>query len=167
MALTQQLARVPLHYLDRCREASTSSPDGDPLWNPPEDDTLDLDGAIWELLRFCRQMRPGHPGIGILERSIDGDAEAPVAFLDHIEFYDGFGGPPALLDPSAVTEVARGLAGLHIDPLLTTLPAYRAAGGLEGFGGDPASYFTEGLARLRSFYRVAGRRGWAVVVWVD
>lgn len=58
MALTQQLARVPPHYLDRCRAAAASSPDGDPRWDPPAGDTLDLDWAIWELLRFYRRMRP-------------------------------------------------------------------------------------------------------------
>ncbi|MEV6196610.1 DUF1877 family protein [Streptomyces sp. NPDC051920] len=167
MALTQQLARVPPQYLDRCREAAASSPDGDPRWGPPDEDTLDLGWAVWELLTFNRQMQPDSRHIGILERSITGDLDAPVAFLDHPEVYDGFDGPPALLAPAAVTEVARELAAMEIDSLLETLPAYREAGGFPAFTADPGAYLAEHFARLRTFYDVAGLQGMAVVVWVD
>lgn len=167
MALTQQLARVSPHYLDRCREAAASAPDGDPHWDPPGEDTLDLGWAVWELLTFYRWAQPDSRNIGILERSICGDLNTPVAFLDHPEVYDGFDDPPALLAPAAVTEVARALAVMEIDSLLATVSAYREAGGFSAFAGDPGAYLAEHFALLRSFYGMAGRQGMAVVVWVD
>ncbi|PZT71757.1 hypothetical protein DNK55_32000 [Streptomyces sp. AC1-42T] len=167
MALTQQLARVTPQYLDRCRETAGSAPDGDPRWNPPADDVLDLDWAVWELLGLYRRMRPESPDIAVLERSIHGDGSAPVAFLDHIEVYDRIDRPPSLLSPAAVTGVARALAAMEIDSLLTTLPAYRREGGFPGFTGDPAAYLRDHFALLRSFYAAAAAKGMAMVVWVD
>ncbi|MGA5810139.1 DUF1877 family protein [Streptomyces cellulosae] len=128
---------------------------------------MDLDWAVWELLAFYRRMQPDSRHIGILERSIRGDLNDPVAFLDHPEVYDGFDGPPALLAPAAVTEVARALAAMKIDSLLETLPAYREAGGFSGFAGDPGAYLAEHFALLQSFYGIASLQGMAVVVWVD
>lgn len=167
MALTQQLARVPHRYLDWCREAAASAPDGNPHWDPPDEDTLDLGWAVWELLAFYRRMQPDSRHVGILERSIGGDLNDPVAFLDHPEVYDGFDGPPALLAAEAVSEVARALAAMKIDSLLETLPAYREAGGFSAFAGDPGAYLAEHFTLLRSFYGIAGLQGMAVVVWVD
>ncbi|WP_316752519.1 DUF1877 family protein [Streptomyces herbicida] len=105
--------------------------------------------------------------ISTLERSIGRDLNEPVVFLDHPEFYDGFDGPPALLAPAAVTEVARVLAAMEIDSLLETLSAYRKAGGFSAFTGDPRAYLAEHFALLQSFYGIASRQGMAVVVWVD
>ncbi|MER5381967.1 DUF1877 family protein [Streptomyces sp. NPDC002688] len=166
MALTQQLARVSLQYLDRCCGVAASASDGDPDWDPPDEDTLDLDWAIWQLLGFYRRMQPDAWQIAVLERSIRGDDSDPIAFLDHPGVYDGFDGPPALLTPAAVTEVAHALAAMDIGHLLERLPAYRQVGG-SAFSGDPRAYLTEHFALLQNFYEFAGQRGMAVVVWVD
>ncbi|MEV0282369.1 DUF1877 family protein [Streptomyces sp. NPDC050610] len=167
MALTQQLARVSPQYLERCREAATVSPDGDPQWDPPEDDTLDLDWAIWELLWFYRRMQPDASQIPVLEQAINGDPDGSVSFLDHPEVYDGFDAPPALLTPAAVSQVARDLAVMGIAPLLETLPAYREAGGFSGFTGEPREYLANHFALLQSFYSAASEREMAVVTWAD
>ncbi|MFF5337714.1 DUF1877 family protein [Streptomyces sp. NPDC013181] len=167
MALTQQLARVTQRYLDRCRETAAAAPDGDPRWNPPPEDLLDLDWAVWELLALYRRTRPESPDIAVLARCVHGDGSAPVSFLDHAEVYDRIDGPPSLLSPAAVTELARALAAMDIGPVLTTLPAYRRAGGFPGFTDDPAVYLLDHFALLRSFFDVAAARGMAVVVWVD
>lgn len=167
MALTQQLARVPPGYLDRCRETAASAADGDPRWDPPGQDTVDLGWAIWELLGFYRHVRPDSPQIAVLDRSIEGDRDPGIPYLDHPGVYDGIDAPPALLTPPAVAEVARALAGMEIDSLLGKLPAYRRAGGFPGFTSDPAPYLAEHFATLRSFYDVAALKGMAVVVWVD
>ncbi|MFF0738874.1 DUF1877 domain-containing protein [Streptomyces sp. NPDC004111] len=167
MALTQQLARVAPHYLEQCRQAAAVSPDGDPHWDPPHGDTLDLDWAIWELLRFYRRMRPDEQHIRLLQRAIDGDPGSSISFLDHPEVHDGFDAPPALLAPEVVTEVADGLAVMDIGPLLADLPAYRAVGGFSAFTGDPRGYLVEHFTLLQNFYRSAGKRGMAVVTWVD
>ncbi|GAA4236338.1 hypothetical protein GCM10022254_45710 [Actinomadura meridiana] len=167
MALTQQLARVTLEYLGLCRETALSAVDGDPHWDPPDGDTLDLDWAIWELLTFYRCMRPGDRSISVIERSIEGDTRDEIGFLDHLSVYDGFGDPPALVTPTAVAEVADELAMLDIEPLLRTLPEYRTAGGFAGSSGDPHTYLVEHFAQLRNFYETAAARGLAVVVWTD
>ncbi|MGW1228003.1 DUF1877 family protein [Streptomyces sp. NPDC001478] len=167
MALTQQLARVSPAYLDRCRETAASAEDGDPRWDPPGQDTVDLGWALWELLGFYRHVRPQSPHIGVLDRSITGDPGNEIPYLDHPGVYDGIDGPPALLTPAAVAEVARALADMEIDSLMKRLPAYRRAGGFAGFTDDPAPYLTEHVATLRSFYDVAALKGMAVVVWVD
>ncbi|WP_216353423.1 hypothetical protein [Streptomyces sp. JHA26] len=45
MTVTQQLARVPAEYLAACRQAGGTSADGDPCWDPPAADVLDLEHA--------------------------------------------------------------------------------------------------------------------------
>ncbi|MFE7464440.1 DUF1877 domain-containing protein [Streptomyces sp. NPDC057499] len=167
MALSQQLARVSPQYLERCREAAKISPDGDPRWDPPEADVLDLDRAVRELLRLCRRMWPDARQGPVLRRAVDGDSRSAVSFLDHHGVHDGLDAPPALLAPAAVSVVARELVALDIAPLLAEVPAYREAGGFSGFAGDPCAYLEGHFARLREFYRVADEREMAVVAWVD
>lgn len=171
MALTQQLARVPLDYLERCRRTAAASSEGDPRWDPPESEALDLDWAIWCLISFCRRMRIADGHLGVLERSINGDADGAVGCLDHPEVYDGFGPPPALLAPEAVTDVAQALSRIDVDELLRGLPADSTAAavacGLEGFEGHPRRYLVEHFNLLRNFYCAASRRGLAVVTWTD
>ncbi|MEU7043705.1 DUF1877 domain-containing protein [Streptomyces varsoviensis] len=168
MALTQQLARVSPQYLAWCREAAAASPDGDPRWEPPESDTLDLDWAVWELLRLYRHAHPGAHEIAVLDRAIHGDADGRVGFLDHPTVHDGFDAPPAVLAPAAVREVARELSRVDIAPVLeAALPAYREAGGFSGFAGDPRACLVDHFTLLRRFYRAADERGMAVVVWAD
>ncbi|SNT51957.1 hypothetical protein SAMN05216252_13356 [Actinacidiphila glaucinigra] len=167
MALTQQLARVSLRYLEVCREAARISPVGDPQWDPPADDTLDLDWAIWELLWFYRRMQPDARQIPVLQRAISGDSDSTVSFLNHSAVYDGFDAPPTLLTPAAVSQVAGELATMNIGPLLETLPAYREAGGFSRFIGDPRTYLVDHFTLLRRFYSAASKREMAVVTWVD
>ncbi|MFE6364393.1 DUF1877 domain-containing protein [Streptomyces sp. NPDC057806] len=167
MALTQQLARVLPRYLEQCRAAAMSSPDGDPQWDPPSDDTLDLDWAIWELLWFYRRMQPDADQIHVLQRAIHGDPDGNVDFLDHPEVYDGFDAPPAVLRPPAVSQVARDLATIELAPLFERLPAYREVGGFSGFIGDPRQYLVDHFILLQDFYSTASEREMAVVTWID
>ena len=170
MALTQQLARVSPQYMAQCRAAEEVSHDGNPGWDPPAEDTVDLDWAIWGLIRFCQRMRVEGPCVQVLERSISGDPGDDVEFLYHPEVYDGFDSPPALLAPAAA-EVARGLAALDIGEVLACLPANHVeaaeACGFRGFDGHPREYLVEHFGLLQSFYLIAGRRGLAVVTWID
>ncbi|MFE7615256.1 DUF1877 domain-containing protein [Streptomyces sp. NPDC057496] len=170
MALTQQLARVSPQYLARCRAAAEAAPDGNPDWDPPAEDTVDLDWAIRGLIRFCRHMRVEGPCVQVLERSISGDPGG-VEFLDHPAVHDGFGSPPALLTPAAVADVARGLAAPDVGEVLGRLPVdpSEAAGacGFRGFDGHPREYLVEHFGLLQNFYLVAARRGMAVLAWTD
>jgi hypothetical protein len=144
-----------------------SSSDGDPQWDPPAGDTVDLDRAIWELLWFCRRMEPDTRQIRVLERAIHGDPDSTVPFIDHPEVHDGFSAPPALLAPAAVTQVAQELATKVVIPLLEKLPDHRAAGGFSGFTGDPRTYLVEHFTLLQDFYNAASRQQLAVVTWID
>ncbi|WP_121188500.1 DUF1877 domain-containing protein [Nocardiopsis sp. Huas11] len=171
MALTQQLARVSPQYLAQCRAAAEVAHDGDPGWDPPAEDTVDLDWAIWGLICFCQRMRIEGPCVQVLKRSISGDPGGDVEFLDHPEVYDGFDSPPALLAPAAAAEVARGLAALDIGEVLTCLPVNDVeaaeACGFRGFDGHPREYLVGHFVLLRSFYLIAGQRGLAVLTWTD
>ncbi|MFJ7497941.1 DUF1877 domain-containing protein [Streptomyces sp. NPDC097727] len=171
MALTQQLARVAPQYLVQCRAAAAVSSDGDPNWNPPAEDTVDLDWAIWALIWFCQRMRIEGPCVQVLKRSISGDPGGDVEFLDHPGVYDGFDSPPAVLAPAAVAEVALELAALDVGEILSCLPpdplAAAEACGFQGFNGHPREYLVEHFELLQSFYLIAGRRGLAVVAWTD
>ncbi|WP_210590360.1 hypothetical protein [Streptomyces sp. GESEQ-35] len=53
MAVTQQLARVDAEHLAACRTSAGTSPDGDPRWDPPSADVLELDWAAALLERVC------------------------------------------------------------------------------------------------------------------
>ncbi|WP_328392369.1 DUF1877 family protein [Streptomyces sp. NBC_00390] len=171
MALTQQLARVSPQYLVQCRAAAARSSDGNPDWDPPAEDTLDLDWAIWGLIWFCQRMQVEGQRIRVLRRSITGDQGGDVGFLDHPEVYDGFDSPPAVLAPAAVAEVARDLAAMDVDELLRSLPEDRFAAaeacGFRGFDGHPREYLVEHFALLQGFYGIASRRGLAVLTWKD
>ncbi|MFG1805515.1 DUF1877 domain-containing protein [Streptomyces sp. NPDC049040] len=167
MAVTQQLARVSLRYLEQCREAARTSPFGDPQWDPPEDDTMDLSWGVWELLGLCRHTQPDAGQIPILRRAINGDSDCGVSFLDHPAVYDGYGPPPTLLTPAAVGHVAGELAAMDIGPLLEAIPAYREAGGFSGSIAEHRTYLVDHFTLLREFYRAAGKREMAVVTWID
>ncbi|MCG3043983.1 YfbM family protein [Streptomyces sp. S1A] len=171
MALTQQLARVSEAYLARCRRAAGTGPDGDPGWDPPEGDMVDLGWGIWHLIRFCQGMGVEDEHIAVLRRSIDGDLGGDIAFLDHPGVYDGLTPPPALLAPAAVAEIAHALNRMGLDAVLDHLPANNTKAAracrLTGFTGDPRAYLTEHFSTLRAFYTTASRRGLAVVAWTD
>jgi hypothetical protein len=171
VALTQQLARVSEAYLARCRRAAETGPGGDPAWDPPQGDTVDLEWGIWHLIRFCQGAGVDEKHIAALRRSVDGDLGGDIAFLDHPGVYDGFTSPPALLAPAAVAEIARALDRMDLDAILGRLPANNTEAarprGLEGLTGDPRAYLAGHVNALRSFYTTASRRGLAVVAWTD
>ncbi|MFJ8042483.1 DUF1877 family protein [Kitasatospora sp. NPDC096147] len=171
MALTQQLARVSTEYLDGCRRAATAAPDGDPGFDPPPGDALDLGWAAWELAHYLRWAEDGSELLRTLERGLGGDGVAEVAFLDHAEVHDGFGGPPALLAPSAVAELSARLGAVDPEAMLARFPADPVLAeevcGFGGFDGDRRASLADCFAALRDFYRGAALRGLAVVVWVD
>ncbi|CAM5244857.1 DUF1877 family protein [Streptomyces aurantiogriseus] len=172
MGLTQQFARVSPAYLSRCRESALDCPGGAPGWDPPAEDLLDTDWAVWGLIRYCRATGADAGMIAALERAIDGDPHEDVGFLDHDEVYDGFDGPPRLLTPDAVTEIAGALDAVDLDAVLAGLPASTpdaaaACGFARGFTGSVRAYLTDHFAALREFYGEAAHRGLCVVVWID
>lgn len=138
-----------------------------PSGDPPADDIVDLDWAIWELLWFYQRMQPDAREIPFLQRAINGDPNSIVSFLDHPEVHDGSDAPPALLTQAAVSQVAGELATVDIGSLLEMLPAYHEAGGFSRFTGDPRTYLVDHFALLQNFYSAASEREMAVVIWVN
>lgn len=122
MALTQQFARITPEYLEQCRARAADSPGAAPDWDPPPDDRLDTDWAVWGLLRHCRATAAGADLITLLDRAISGDPGGDVDFLDHVEVYDGFEAPPQLLTAAAVADIARALAFVDLQGVLADLP---------------------------------------------
>ncbi|MFF8353078.1 DUF1877 family protein [Streptomyces chartreusis] len=172
MALTQQFARVTPEYLEQCRATAADSPGAAPDWDPPPEDRLDTDWAIWGLLRYCRTTAPDADLITLLDRAISGDPGGDVAFLDHVEVYDGFDGPPRLLTAAAVADIARALASVDLQGVLTDLPptteeAAAACGFGHGFNGDVRAYLVHHFTAMREFYDGAARHGNCVIVWTD
>jgi hypothetical protein len=173
MALTQQFARVTPDRLARCRAAALASPDGAPGWNPPSDDLLDADWSLWGLIRYGRSTGTGRAAAlaDLLDRITSGDPGGDIGFLDHPTVHDGFAGPPALLAPAAVAELARALVAAPFDDILAGLhappghPAGTAAScGFGQFHGDLRTYLTTHFAATRTFFARAARNGMCVVV---
>ncbi|MFE6176636.1 DUF1877 family protein [Streptomyces sp. NPDC056464] len=172
MALTQQFARVTREYLERCRTSALDSPGSAPGWNPPAEDLLDTDWATWGLIRYCRATRTATALMTLLGRAISGDPGGDIGFLDHPEVYDGFDGPPQLLAPTAVRDIARALDAIDLDDVLSNLPttndeAAAACGFGRGFNGDVREYLVQHFEAMREFYGGAASRGQCVVVWTD
>ncbi|MGW6906122.1 DUF1877 domain-containing protein [Streptomyces sp. NPDC054940] len=172
MALTQQFARVTPEYLELCRASALDSPGAAPGWNPPPDDLLDTDWAVWGLIRYCRSTGVDADLIAPLDRAVCGDPGGDIGFLDHDEVYDGFDDPPQVLFPASVADIARALVKVDLDVVLADLPtatddAAAACGFGRGFNGDVRGYLVEHFGAMREFYVGAARRGLCVVVWAD
>ncbi|MFI7412856.1 DUF1877 family protein [Streptomyces sp. NPDC049627] len=172
MALTQQFARVTREYLEHCRSSAFDSPEASPGWDPSPGDLLDTDWAVWGLIWYCRSTGADVDLIALLDRAVSGDPGGDIGFLDHDEVYDGIDGPPRLLAPAAVVEIARGLEAVDLDIVLADLPsaaadAAAACGFGDGFSGDVREYVAEHFTAMVEFYSAAARRGQCVVVWVD
>ncbi|MFE2707105.1 DUF1877 domain-containing protein [Streptomyces mirabilis] len=171
MALTQQFARVTPEYSARCRGSAHDSPGAAPHGDPPPDDLLDTDRALWGLLRYCRGTARCAPLHAALDRALSGDADGDIGFLDHDEVYDGCAEPPHPPAPAAVDAITRALLEADIDQVLAGLPddpaAAASAVGFQGFRGDVCVYPVEHFLAPCAFFRGARLRGRCVIVWID
>ncbi|MFE5326144.1 DUF1877 domain-containing protein [Embleya sp. NPDC056575] len=174
MAVTRQLARVPVEYLAVCRRSAVTSADGDPHWDPPSADVLDLDWAPPLLLRVGELAGLDSVRLDALRRATDGDTAIDVGFLDtHPHEIGPLGPTPTALSAAQVADVAQLLARIHISALLALLPVDdREAGSLIGHGADriiggPKAYLRTHFDALREFYLDAARRQLFIVLWCD
>lgn len=174
MAVTQQLARIPAEYLASCRQSADASPDGDPLWNPPSADVLDLDWAPFLLERVCELGGLDDVHRSGLRQALDGDTAINLAFLNTQPHAIGpFGPDPTGLSAAQVIRAAELLGQIDFPALLAALPTDEAeAASLIGHGADkivggPRKYLLGHFNALREFYRGASQRQLLVVLWWD
>ncbi|MFF4010791.1 DUF1877 family protein [Streptomyces sp. NPDC001717] len=174
MAVTQQLARVPAEYLASCRRSAGESPDGDPRWDPPQADLLDLDWApsLLERVGVLGGLDDVH--LDALRQALTGDAAVDFGFLNgHPHAIGPFGPDPTALSPAQVAHVSELLGQIDFPALLATLPtdASEAAALIgpdaDGIAGGPRKYLLGHFDALREFYRGASRRRLLVVLWWD
>ncbi|MFI7008873.1 DUF1877 domain-containing protein [Streptomyces sp. NPDC050145] len=174
MAVTQQLARVEAAYLAACRTSATTSPEGDPNWDPPAQDVLDLDWAPRLLERVCDLAELDGVHLNALQRATKGDTEIDLDFLNtHPHDIAPFGPPPTALSETQVACLAELLGQIDISAVLASLPAddvdaADAIGPSAGrIVGGPKKYLLRHFNALREFYLDAAQRQLLVVLWWD
>ncbi|MFE2993297.1 DUF1877 domain-containing protein [Streptomyces sp. NPDC059262] len=171
MAVTQQLARIPVEYLAACRQSASASPDGDPHWDPPASDMLDLDWAPALLARLGEVSGLDEVRLDALRQATDGDTAVDLGFLNtHAHAIGPFGPAPTALSSAQAARVSE-LLDMH--SLLAALPTDdHDAGYLIGHGADhiiggPREYLLKHFNALRGFYIDAAERHLLVVLWWD
>jgi hypothetical protein len=174
MAVTQQLARIPAEYLAECRQTASASPDGDPRWDPPASDVLDLDWAPALLARLGEVSGLDEARLGALRQATEGDAALDLDFLSTDPHAIGpFGPVPTALSNAQVARVSEWLDQIDIHALLAALPTdEREAGCLIGHGADHIigglhEYLLKHFTALRDFYLDAAKRHLLIVLWWD
>ncbi|MEV6013210.1 DUF1877 domain-containing protein [Streptomyces sp. NPDC051976] len=174
MAVTQQLARVPVEYLASCRQSADASKDGDPRWDPPSADVLDLDWAPFLLERVCELGGLDDVHRKAFRQALDGDTSIDLAFLNtHPHAIGPFGPDPTALSAAQVARAAELLGQIDFPALLAALPTDEGdAGALIGNGADkivggPNKYVLGHFNALRDFYHAASQRQLLVVLWWD
>jgi hypothetical protein len=174
MAVTQQLARVSAEYLAACRQSANESSDGDPQWDPPAADCLDLDWAPVMLARACELAQLDDVHLGAVRSATDGDTTIELGFLNaHPHAIGPFGPAPTALSSATVAHVSAILGEIDMQAILANLPVDDSdAGALIGHGAGsivcgPRKYLLGYFSALREFYEGASRRGLLVVLWWD
>ncbi|MDQ0828190.1 hypothetical protein QF032_000034 [Streptomyces achromogenes] len=174
MAVTQQLARVPAEYLAACRRSAGTSTDGDPNWDPPSADVLDLDWAPAMLERACELAGIDGVHLDALRQATAGDSVIDLGFLNtHPHAIGSFGPPPTALSAGQVARVSELLGQIDFPAVLAGLPTDDSeAASLIGPGADkivggPRKYLLRHFNALREFYLAASQRHLLLVLWWD
>jgi len=129
MAVMQLLARLPAEYLAACRKSADESPDGDPHWDPPSSDCLDLDRAPAMLARACQPAQFDDVHSDALRRATEGDTEVDLGFLNtYPQAIGPFSPRPTLLSPGAVLRVSALLGEIDFLALTAATPCVQRAG---------------------------------------
>jgi hypothetical protein len=174
MAVTQQLARVPAEYLAACRQSAGTSTDGDPQWDPPPADVLDLDWAPAVLQRVCELAGLDGVHLDALRQATEGDSVIDLGFLNtHPHAIGPFGPPPTALSAAQVARASELLGQIDFLAVLAGLPTDDTeAASLIGHGADkivggPRKYLLGHFNALREFYLAASQRHLLLVLWWD
>ncbi|MFF8911444.1 DUF1877 family protein [Streptomyces olivaceoviridis] len=174
MAVTQQLARVSAEYLSACRQSADESPDGDPQWDPPSADVLDLDWAPALLERVSELASLDDVHHDAIRRATEGDTAIDLGFLNTPPHDIGPFGPPATaLSTAQVASVSELLRQIDMETVLADLPindseaASLIGHGAEGITGGPRKYLLKHFNALRAFYSEASQQRLLIVLWWD
>ncbi|MFJ9609620.1 DUF1877 family protein [Kitasatospora sp. NPDC101176] len=168
MAVTQQLARVPVAYLERCRTLAAERADGDHGFDPPAADCLDLDWAPFLLKRVAELGGLDQAPLAALHLALDGDPGFDLAFLNRYPYaIAAFGGTPTALAPAEVARAAGLLHGIDLPALWESVSPEDLGPLSQGITGGARRYAATHFAALFGFYAEAARRGLAVVLWWD
>jgi len=174
MAVTQQLARVPAEYLAACRQSAGTSTDGDPHWDPPPADVLDLDWAPAMLERVCELAGLDGAHLDALRQATEGDAAIDLGFLNtHPHAIGPFGPPPTALSAAQVARLSELLGQIDFPAVLAGLPpedteaASVIGHAADKIGGGSRKYLLRHFNALREFYLAASRRHLLLVLWWD
>ncbi|XMA36919.1 DUF1877 domain-containing protein [Streptomyces albogriseolus] len=174
MAVTLQLARATPDYLASCRRAAEASPNGDPEWDPPSADVLDLDWAPAPLMRVCELGGADDVHRQALWHALEGGPDVDLVFLNTPPHEIALLGPdPAALSPDHVARIADLLAEIDFPGLLASLPADESSAsaligyGTDGIVGGVRKYLLTHFNAVRRFYRDAALRHLLVVLWWD
>lgn len=161
-------------YLAACRQFAGASPDGDPHWDPPASDVLDLDWAPALLTRVGELTGLDDVHLDALRQSTNGDTALDVGFLStHPHAIGPFGPVPAALTTAQVARVSETLTRIDMPVLLAALPsdesdAASALGhGADQITGGPRNYLLKHFTALRDFSRDAAQSHLLVVLWWD
>ncbi|MEV6749428.1 DUF1877 domain-containing protein [Streptomyces sp. NPDC058322] len=173
MAVTQQLARIPAEHLAFCHKSAGESPDGDPHWDPPTADVLDLDWAPALLESVCELGGLDDVHLNALRHSTGGDTAIDLGFLNtHPHAIGPFGPAPTALPAAQVARVSELLWQIDLPALLTALlteetEAVSLIGGPALIVGGLRKHLLDHFDALREFYHDASQRRLLVVLWWD
>ena len=170
MAVTQQLARLSVDDLARCRVSVEVLHLLYSFELRPDDDYVDLDWSPRPLELLAARV-DARLSEAIAQVCSGAGAEINPAYRDHpLTIFDH---PVLALEPDAVREVAAVMARWPPDQLLAALPYDRRAAltliaiRLSEFSGHPHDYLHGHYESLRRFCAEAAAAGMAVVSWGD
>lgn len=170
VAVTQQLARLPVELLKRCRSSVAEIEavcEGRLLTKA---DYLDLDWSPVPIERVAVIAFGEGPAAAAVRQALSGGEVVNPAYSAMSVFSDV---QVTSLEPDIVSDIAAQLRAIDPVRLLVSLPADREAaialigGSVRGLNVHPGPYVNGHLRALQSFYDGAAERGLAMVLWWD
>ncbi|GGP52686.1 DUF1877 family protein [Saccharothrix coeruleofusca] len=170
MAVTQQLVRIPVKRLAKCRASVAQLHRVCSLRSVSRADHLDLDWWPAVLERVWERTDIAPAALPVLRRAFHGDEEVNPAYRNHPDTV--WEHPVTALEPEVVAEVADALRALSPKAVRAAVP--EDSGGvqavLRGVASEVVGLRDEVVRQyiaLRDFYGEAADRERAAVLWWD
>lgn len=171
MAVTQQLARIPVAQLDACRQSTDTLDKLCSFTLVPDEDYCDLDWWPVILKQAWNLTGADERTLALLERGFEGDEEVNPAYRDLPYTIDGH--PVTALEPPQVGAVAEALRTITPEAVHAVVPSdpdqieTKLGATARTVIGDLARLVAKQHTILRDFYEEAARRQLAVLLWWD